>query len=147
MKPGVAERATAFFRSVDNRHEYRVIGHGYLKPAAEKAALESLTRWKPDILLVAMGVPAQENWICAKLTAKHCTVPMAVGALFDLTTGTVSRAPKWVQAIRCEWVYRLLQEPRRLWRRYIVGNPVFIARVLAQKFSGNRNAGQPEAAK
>ena len=88
-------------------------------------------------ILVALGVPRQEKWIVERLTPDHCTVPIAVGALFDLSTGEVPRAPLLLRRARSEWVYRLWREPRRLWRRYIVGNPVFLARVLRQRLTGS----------
>lgn len=134
-RPGVALKAAEHFAGLDARHDYRVLHHGYLEEGDEERVLADLAEWRPDILLVAMGVPRQEKWIAEKLSGKHCTVAMAVGALFDLSTGEVPRAPGWVRAIRSEWVYRLFQEPRRLWRRYVVGNPVFLYRVLRQRLS------------
>ena len=59
-----------------------------------------------------------------------CTLPIAVGALFDLYTGTIPRAPEWMRSTRTEWVFRLWKEPERLWRRYVMGNPLFMLRVL-----------------
>ena len=84
-------------------------------------------------MLVAMGVPRQELWISRHLTAGHCIMPIAVGALLDFMSGSVPRAPQWVRRWRLEWVFRLVIEPSRLWRRYIIGNPVFLARVVGQK--------------
>ncbi|MEM1376789.1 MAG: WecB/TagA/CpsF family glycosyltransferase [Pseudomonadota bacterium] len=133
-KPGVPDRAALAFAAIDDRHEYRVISHGYVGPEENGRILSDLKEFKPDILLVALGVPRQEIWVAEHLTSKHCTVPISVGALFDLTTGEVSRAPEWVRIIRSEWVYRLAMEPKRLWRRYIVGNPVFLKRAVRQKF-------------
>jgi exopolysaccharide biosynthesis WecB/TagA/CpsF family protein len=82
-----------------------------------------------------MGVPRQELWIARNITPDHCTMPMAVGALLDFVSGAVPRAPKWMRQLRLEWVFRLIVEPSRLWQRYILGNPVFLARVIRQKFS------------
>jgi exopolysaccharide biosynthesis WecB/TagA/CpsF family protein len=135
-RPGVAERAAAIFRGLDPRHEYRVIHHGFLEPGDEERILAGLAEWRPDILLVALGVPLQEKWIARMLDGNLCTVPMGIGALFDLVTGTVPRAPQWVRALRGEWIFRLAQEPRRLWRRYLVGNPVFLVSVLREKLIG-----------
>ena len=95
---------------------------------------------RPDVLLVAMGVPRQELWIAEKIGHAHCTVPIAVGALFDIFTGTVPRAPGWMLALRIEWLYRLWREPKRLWRRYIIGNPVFLASVIKAKLRGTSSA-------
>lgn len=120
------------------QHEYRVIHDGYFTPQQEADIVADIAEYRPDILLVAMGVPRQELWIDRNLTALHCTMPIAVGALLDFLAGSVPRAPMWVRRIRLEWLFRLWIEPGRLWRRYIVGNPLFLARVLAQKLAGYR---------
>jgi exopolysaccharide biosynthesis WecB/TagA/CpsF family protein len=135
-RPGVAQAATRAFAEIDDRHEYQVISHGFLRDGDEEYILHRLKDWRPDILLVALGVPRQELWIAEKLNSLHCTVPMGVGALFDLTTGTVPRAPPWMRELRCEWVYRLIQEPQRLARRYLVGNPLFLYRVMRARLAG-----------
>ena len=80
--------------------------------------------------------PARNCGSAARSQTRHCTLPIAVGALLDFLSGAVPRAPLWMRRLRLEWVFRLLIEPRRLWRRYVVGNPLFLARVLRQKFFG-----------
>jgi UDP-N-acetyl-D-mannosaminuronic acid transferase (WecB/TagA/CpsF family) len=90
------------------------------------------------VLLVAMGNPKQELFIKDHLAATGCALGIGVGALFDFLAGDVPRAPLSVQHWRLEWVYRLLQEPRRLARRYLVGNPLFLMRILGQWWSGAR---------
>jgi len=127
--PGVAADAAELFKQQIPRHEYRVISDGFFKPADLDGILAQLKNFHPDILLVAMGVPRQELFIDKHITAEHCTVASAVGALFDLHTGRVQRAPQWVREIQMEWAHRLLQEPRRLAKRYLIGNPVFLCRV------------------
>ncbi len=127
--PGVAADAAQLFMQQIPRHDYRVISDGFFKPADLDGILGQLKDFHPDILLVAMGVPRQELFIDKHITAEHCTVASAVGALFDLHTGRVQRAPQWVRKIQMEWVHRLLQEPRRLAKRYLIGNPVFLWRV------------------
>ncbi|KAB2749422.1 WecB/TagA/CpsF family glycosyltransferase [Brucella anthropi] len=127
--PGVAADTAQLFMQQIPHHEYRVISDGFFKPADLDGILGQLKEFHPDILLVAMGVPRQELFIDKHITAEHCTVASAVGALFDLHTGRVQRAPHWVRKIQMEWVHRLLQEPRRLAKRYLIGNPVFLWRV------------------
>lgn len=117
-------------------HRYVVIRDGYFSPEEEPGVVARITTERPDILLVGMGVPRQEFWIDRNLSARHCTMPIAVGALLDFLSGSVPRAPMWVRRLRMEWAFRLWIEPGRLWRRYIVGNPLFLARVLRQKFLG-----------
>ena len=120
------------------QHEYRVIHDGYFTREQESDIIAEIADYRPDILLVAMGVPRQELWIERNLTPLHCTMPIAVGALLDFLSGHVPRAPLWMRRLRLEWLFRLWNEPGRLWRRYVLGNPLFLARVLAQKFAGYR---------
>lgn len=83
-----------------------------------------------DCILVGMGNPLQELWIHEHGGKTNAKLLIGVGALFDFLAGRVSRAPIWVRNARCEWIYRLLQEPRRLFRRYLIGNFVFLGRVI-----------------
>ncbi|GIU17417.1 hypothetical protein TUM4261_37000 [Shewanella sp. c952] len=82
-----------------------------------------------DILLVAMGAPRQESWLEDNKPQLNCSVGIGVGGLFDFYSNRIKRAPSWLRQIGMEWTYRLLQEPSRMWQRYIVGNPIFIYRV------------------
>ena len=131
-----AEGAAAKLAAIAPQHNYVVIHDGYFSPQEEPGVVETIRALRPDILLVAMGVPRQELWIARNLTEKHCTLPIAVGALLDFLSGAVPRAPGWMRRMRLEWLFRLIVEPGRLWRRYIVGNPLFLARVLRQKLVG-----------
>lgn len=130
-----AEIAAERFGSLAPQHRFVVVHDGYFKAEDEPQILDRIEALHPDILLVAMGVPRQEFWIARNITARHCTLPIAVGALLDFVSGAVPRAPEWVRRLRLEWVFRLVIEPGRLWRRYIVGNPVFMARVARQWLS------------
>ncbi|MGH6858636.1 MAG: WecB/TagA/CpsF family glycosyltransferase [Phyllobacterium sp.] len=132
----VVEKAAQRFRALVPQHEIRVIADGFFTPVDEAHLLQALKEFSPHILLVAMGVPRQELFMAQKLTSDHCTLAFGVGALFDFMAGSVPRAPRIVQKLRFEWLYRLAQEPRRLWRRYIVGNPLFLLRVLRAKLRG-----------
>jgi exopolysaccharide biosynthesis WecB/TagA/CpsF family protein len=130
-----AEAAAAKFGELAPWHSFVVIHDGFFRPEQEPLILERIEALHPDILLVAMGVPRQEFWIARNITPRHCSLPMAVGALLDFVSGAVPRAPQWIRRARLEWVHRLLTEPARLWRRYVLGNPLFLARVVRQKFS------------
>ncbi len=146
-KREVVEAAASSFAGSFPQHDFRVISDGYFKPEDEPAIMHKTAEFRPDIVLVAMGVPRQEQFVTRVLTKQVCTLPIAVGALFDIYTGTVPRAPEWMRATRTEWVYRLWKEPRRLWRRYIMGNPLFILRVLRCRLTGaSRNGGEPMVA-
>lgn len=137
-RPGVAERAAARLAAYYPQHRFAVLSHGYFTPDEEPALLARLERERPDLLLVAFGNPRQEQWIADRIDARHCTLAAGIGALFDFLAGEVARAPEAFRALRIEWVYRLWLEPRRLWRRYVVGNPAFLIRVLRQKLAGRR---------
>jgi len=82
-----------------------------------------------DVLLVALGNPLQEQWIAEHLSQLNVRLAIGVGALLDFLAGRVARAPLWLRVLRCEWLYRFLGEPRRLWRRYLVGNAQFLWRA------------------
>ncbi|EJN05428.1 WecB/TagA/CpsF family glycosyltransferase [Phyllobacterium sp. YR531] len=135
-KPEVVAGAAAKFRQIAPQHDIRIVSDGFFTMAEEPGILASLKEFSPHILLVAMGVPRQELFMAQKLTPDHCVVAMGVGALFDFMAGAVPRAPALVQKLRFEWLYRLVQEPARLWRRYIVGNPLFLLRVMRAKLRG-----------
>jgi N-acetylglucosaminyldiphosphoundecaprenol N-acetyl-beta-D-mannosaminyltransferase len=107
--------------------------HGYFKPEDEKAVIERINELRPDLLLVAFGAPRQEKWIAANLPNLKVKVAMGVGGLFDFYSGRINRAPVWMREIGMEWFYRFLQEPQRMWKRYFVGNLVFIYRVIRSK--------------
>ncbi|TIW16053.1 MAG: WecB/TagA/CpsF family glycosyltransferase [Mesorhizobium sp.] len=130
-----AEAASVKLSALAVQHRFVVIHDGYFSPSEEPAIVERIARLRPDVLLVAMGVPRQELWIARHIDARHCTLPIAVGALLDFLSGMVPRAPLWMRRLRLEWLYRLWIEPGRLWRRYVVGNPLFLWRVFKQKLS------------
>lgn len=92
---------------------------------------------KPDLVIVGMGNPIQERWIAFNIPT-ICPAAVAVGAWFDFLTGAVQRAPIWVQRARCEWLFRLITEPRRLASRYLLGNPLFLYRVAIAFLSRSR---------
>ena len=133
--------ACAALRRHAPQHRYEVIGDGFFDDPGEAAILERLRSLRPDLLLVAMGVPRQEMWISRKLGARHCSVAIGVGALLDFLSGAVPRAPGWIRRLRLEWAYRLWLEPSRLWRRYLVGNPLFLWRVARQRLAMKRHDG------
>jgi N-acetylglucosaminyldiphosphoundecaprenol N-acetyl-beta-D-mannosaminyltransferase len=89
--------------------------------------LKMLETSRPDILFVGMSSPKQEKWIAENLHRIPVPVSLGVGAAFDFLSGTVPRAPHWLRRIGLEWLYRLYREPRRLWKRYLLGNFVFLS--------------------
>lgn len=108
--------------------------HGYFdktKTSEEnKKVIKDINSLQPDILVVGFGMPAQEKWIHENWEELDIKVALPVGALFDYLAGEVYRAPKWMTDNGLEWFGRLLIEPGRLWRRYLIGNPLFVWRVF-----------------
>ena len=137
-KPGVADEALTAFQMQSPQHDYLVISDGYFKNDDIDSILERLTKFKPDILLVAMGVPRQELFIDQYITAQHCTIASSVGALLDFQSGRIDRAPQWIRNMRMEWAYRLSLEPKRLMKRYLIGNPLFLWRIARYWLSGEK---------
>ena len=135
--PGVAEVAAANWAAAFPQHEFRIVSDGFLDAAKRDRVLSGLVDAPVDLLLVAMGNPQQEMFIAQHVDARHATVVMGVGALLDFAAGRVVRAPKPLRRARIEWTFRLLQEPRRLWRRYVIGNPLFLGRVQWQRWFGH----------
>ncbi|MGI9357018.1 MAG: WecB/TagA/CpsF family glycosyltransferase [Rhizobiaceae bacterium] len=134
-RDGIAELAVQKLRDRHPQHRFSVVGNGYFNSEGEEIILAHLAADRPDILLVALGNPMQEKWIARRCLQEHAVVVIGVGALFDFIAERVPRAPKiWID-LRIEWLYRLLLEPRRMWRRYVLGNPVFLLRVLRQRLS------------
>jgi N-acetylglucosaminyldiphosphoundecaprenol N-acetyl-beta-D-mannosaminyltransferase len=121
-------------------HSLKVIGthHGFFNKTPghpeNEAVIQSINALKPDILLVGFGMPLQEKWIMENFDRLDVKVFLPVGAAFDYVSGNVRRAPRWMTDHGLEWLGRLIIEPRRLWKRYIIGIPVFFYRVLLQKF-------------
>jgi len=104
-----------------------------IEPLEAHALADRLAASGARIVLVGLGCPRQEMW--AWYMRRHLSMPLvAVGAAFDYHAGTLRRPPAWMQRRGLEWAWRLALEPRRLWRRYLVLNPVFTARLIAQKF-------------
>lgn len=87
---------------------------------------------KPDFLWVSLGAPKQEQWIADHLDRIHAPVQVGVGAAFDFFTGNVLRAPVWMQRAGLEWLFRLLKEPRRLWKRYFIYNTMFLVCLIPE---------------
>lgn len=104
------------------------------------SVIEGINSSKADILLVGFGAPRQEKFIHQYAHKINATVQIGVGGLFDFYSGRIPRAPLWMRQIGMEWVFRLLQEPKRMWKRYILGNPLFLYRVYRWKH--NRNFGR-----
>jgi N-acetylglucosaminyldiphosphoundecaprenol N-acetyl-beta-D-mannosaminyltransferase len=92
----------------------------------------------PDIVWVGLSTPKQERWMAGHRERLTAPVLIGVGAAFDFLTGRKPQAPRWMQRAGLEWLFRLLTEPRRLWRRYLINNPLFVALVVLQALGVRR---------
>ena len=132
---GIVEDAAERF---SRKHGIRIAGiqHGYFDHSPGSADNEALIRRindaSPDVLLVNMGMPLQERWLEQVWHRVDARVAIAAGALVDHVAGRVRRPPRWVANLGLEWSIRLVREPKRLWRRYILGLPVFGYFVLQE---------------
>jgi N-acetylglucosaminyldiphosphoundecaprenol N-acetyl-beta-D-mannosaminyltransferase len=129
-RPGVAEGARDWVAA--HCPGVRIAGcyHGYFSQEEEEAVVWRIAASGADLLLVAMGAPRQEKWIGRHLPRTGARVAMGVGGLFDFYSGRIPRAPLWMREMGLEWFYRFCREPRRMWKRYFVGNAVFLFRVI-----------------
>jgi N-acetylglucosaminyldiphosphoundecaprenol N-acetyl-beta-D-mannosaminyltransferase len=121
--------------------ELRIAGYrnGYFRRENEADVVASVRAAQPDILFLGFGTPAKEYFMHRHYRALDVPFVMGVGGSFDVYAGLVARAPRWMQRAGLEWAFRLAQEPRRMWKRYLVGNTRFIwliARALLAR--GNR---------
>jgi N-acetylglucosaminyldiphosphoundecaprenol N-acetyl-beta-D-mannosaminyltransferase len=136
-RPGVAREAERRLRA--RYPDLRVSGvhHGYFDHRAgspeNEAVVENINAARPDILLVGLGMPLQERWLMQNWERIDAGVALTGGAVFDYLSGRLRRGPRLLTDNGFEWLARLLVEPRRLWRRYLIGNPLFLLRVLRQR--------------
>lgn len=125
-RPGVAEKAAENVRRDSPLVEISGTCDGFVD---SKEAVSRINAARPGLLFVALGVPRQEKWIAEHLGELDCGAALAVGGLLDFVSGRIPRAPMWMRRMGVEWMFRLYQEPVRLFRRYIIGNPLFLLRV------------------
>ena len=134
--PGAAEMTARKFERLNPG--FRTAGTccpppGFENDSAECARIRRhITDAKPDLLCVAFGAPRQEIWMHENCATLPIGAAIAVGAALDTQAGLRKRAPKWTHKLGLEWLYRLLREPQRLWRRYLIGNPQFIWLIARQ---------------
>lgn len=136
-KPGIAR--TAADRMIARFPDLKIAGvrDGYFNKdnghPDNEAVLADINAVRPNILIVGMGMPMQERWLLDNWSRIDANIALTGGAVFDYISGDLKRAPAWMTNNGLEWLGRLLIEPRRLWQRYIVGNPVFLARVIRER--------------
>jgi N-acetylglucosaminyldiphosphoundecaprenol N-acetyl-beta-D-mannosaminyltransferase len=129
-EPGVAE---AYGRKLEAQWPGVVAGshHGFIfrDPAAEAQAMALIRETKPDVIAIGMSMPLQEKWAVHRMHELPPARYLPVGALFSWSTQNRKRGPEWATNNGLEWFFRLLYEPRRMWKRYVVGLPEVVVRV------------------
>ena len=136
-RPGAADKAAEILQA--RYPDLKIVGthcppYGFESNSAELALINAkIQAATPHILFVGLGAPKQENWIYANYQQLNVPISIGIGVSFELVAGMVQRAPVLMQKSGLEWLFRLIVEPKRLWQRYIVGNPLFIWLVLKQK--------------
>lgn len=136
-RPGIAGQAAV--RLKERFPSLRIVGthHGYFDKTPgspeNEAIIKQINAVKPNILVVGLGMPLQERWLMENWDRIEANIALTGGAVFDYVSGELRRAPRWMTDHGLEWLGRLIIEPRRLWRRYVLGNPLFLWRVLKQR--------------
>ena len=131
-KPQVAAKAAS--KLIQQYPGLRVAGshHGYFDQNNCSDVINKINESNADILLVAFGSPIQENFLQNHKTKLAVDTVVAVGGLFDFYSGNISRAPLWMRELGLEWIWRLIQEPKAKFNRYVIGNPIFLYRCFFQ---------------
>lgn len=141
-KPGVAERAAEKLRASYPALQIAT-HHGYFDMHSEenRRIIDQINAFSPHILLVGMGMPRQEEWVLQNKRFLQVNVLLTSGAFFDYIAGAIPTPPRWMGQVGLEWLYRLLAEPRRLWKRYLV-EPFYLLPLAIQDLLSKNDTGK-----
>jgi N-acetylglucosaminyldiphosphoundecaprenol N-acetyl-beta-D-mannosaminyltransferase len=128
--PNVAELAAGELRTLYPLIRLSGYHHGYFSAEENNTVIDTINACHPDILLLGMGVPLQEEWTKKNFAKLNASLVWMGGGFLDTLSGTIKRCPPWLSKIGLMWLFRLVQEPRRLWKRYLIGIPMFVLRIL-----------------
>jgi N-acetylglucosaminyldiphosphoundecaprenol N-acetyl-beta-D-mannosaminyltransferase len=130
-QPGIVDKAIVKLQAIAPNLEIQG-HHGYFEKYGSEndAVIQKINEFKPDILYIGFGMPLQERWILENIDHITTKVFLPLGACLDFYTGNAYRGPRWMTDRGLEWMSRLFTEPRRLWQRYLVGNFLFMYRIL-----------------
>lgn len=137
-KEEVVNEVKTIFESKYPNLQIAGVRNGYFSESEEQEIVKQIKESNADILFVAFSSPKKEFWINKYLTELNVPFVMGVGGSFDVVAGVTHRAPRWMQKHGLEWFYRFIQEPNRMWRRYLVGNIKFVALTYKYKLSNRR---------
>jgi N-acetylglucosaminyldiphosphoundecaprenol N-acetyl-beta-D-mannosaminyltransferase len=140
-KPGVAADVADWIKKQYPNLKLAGFRHGFFTAGEEPDVIAAVRESNAAILMVAFGAPKQDKWIANHLRDLGPRMCVGVGGLFDFYSGRIPRAPTWMRELGLEWLYRFIQEPRRMWRRYFVGNAIFLFRVIRQRWLQSETAG------
>jgi N-acetylglucosaminyldiphosphoundecaprenol N-acetyl-beta-D-mannosaminyltransferase len=139
---------TAAARLKERFSNLKLLGchHGYFEKQGTESdsVIESINALSPHVLVVGFGMPAQEEWIMSNKDRLRVNAILTAGSCFDFVASVKRASPVWMQGVGLEWFFRLLQEPRRLFARYMIGNPVFVVRVLLQRIENGKMHSQSD---
>ncbi|HWY71045.1 MAG TPA: WecB/TagA/CpsF family glycosyltransferase [Terriglobales bacterium] len=128
----VLNRVVSNLRSIYEKLQIVGWHHGFFTSEEDLAIRKEIAELRPDALFVALGSPKQEFWIAQHLPELGVPVCMGVGGSFDVVAGIKRDAPDWIRALAMEWLFRLVQDPRNLWRRYAITMPWLLRKVLSE---------------
>lgn len=138
-KPGVAEQAAGRLKA--QYPGLRIVGvrDGYFSKQGEEneSVIRAINQLEPDLLIVGFGMPLQEKWLQENWKRIQARIFLTGGAVFDYASGLAKRAPRWMIQWQMEWLFRLIQEPRRLFVRYVWGIPRFFLRIFIARLTQN----------
>ncbi|MDA8018974.1 MAG: WecB/TagA/CpsF family glycosyltransferase [Thermoanaerobaculia bacterium] len=135
-RPGIAAAAAKAMRRANPSLQIAGTHHGYFRGEQSEDVCRQVSASGADLVLVAMGAPRQEIWLQRHHRSLGAPVVLGVGGLFDFYSGRIPRAPQAWRDLGLEWLFRLWREPSRLWKRYLIGNPLFLYRTV---FAGRRD--------
>lgn len=131
-KEEIVARVVEIYTEKYSQLEIAGYRNGYYNQTEEEQIVEDIKNSNADILFVAMGSPKKEIFLSKYSKQMGVPFTMGVGGSFDVVAGKVKRAPMWMQKLHSEWLYRLIQEPKRMWKRYLVTNTVFLGMILKE---------------
>ncbi|MGG3445504.1 glycosyltransferase [Bacillus cereus] len=112
--------------------------NGYFKEEDNEKIVSDIKNSNADILFVAFSSPKKEYWLKSFCNEMNVPFQMGVGGSFDVVAGITKRAPRWMQKVGMEWFYRFMQEPKRMWKRYLIGNLKFVSYVVREKWGNSK---------
>lgn len=141
-KPGVAQKAADKMKERFPSLKIAGTHHGYFQKSGPETeeVIKKINDAKPDIIILGFGMPSQEAWLKEHWLRVQAHIFLTGGAVFEYAAGQAKRAPAWMIRFHLEWLFRFLQEPKRLFKRYIWGNPYFMIQVMREKLRKKHGA-------